>query len=202
MEILQNLGFALSASFASGLNLYATISTLGLLHRLEIIRLPSSLEILAHPLVLGIALVLYLIEFVADKVPYLDNIWDAFHTFIRPPAAAVLAYSALGEVPEVWRAAAALLSGAVALTSHGTKATTRAAANTSPEPVSNTLLSLGEDGLAITLAWLAAAHPVVALVTVGLLVALSIYVISRLFRLLLNLWRRLFTRKSGTPARA
>ena len=95
MGPIESLGFALGTAFASGLNLYATVATLGLLHRLEAIQLPSSLEVLAHPVVLGVAITLYAIEFIADKIPYVDNVWDVIHTFIRPPAAALLAWTAL-----------------------------------------------------------------------------------------------------------
>lgn len=190
-------GFLLGASFASGLNLYATISTLGLLHRYEIIRLPQSLEVLAHPVVLGVAIALYAIEFVADKIPWFDTVWDAIHTFIRPPAAALLAYTAVGAVPEPWKLVAALIAGTVALTSHGAKASTRAAANTSPEPVSNWLLSFTEDGIAIGLAWLAATHPVITLVLVLALVAVSLFVVWKLFGLLHRAWSRAFRRTAA-----
>ena len=131
---LQTLGLALGAGFSSGLNLYATIATLGLLERYGIIHLPGSLQVLSHPWVLGIALSLYAIEFLADKIPYVDTVWDAAHTLIRPPAAALLAYGATVAAPAEWRWSAALLAGGVALTSHSTKASTRAAVNTSPEP--------------------------------------------------------------------
>src|SRR5438874_4812971 len=162
MSPLETLGFALGTSFASGLNLYATVAAAGLFERLGIVHLPDSLQVLAHPAVLGLAIALFVIEFVADKVPYVDSVWDAVHTFIRPPAAAFLSYSAFsGNVPEEWRIGAALLAGSVALTSHGAKATTRAAVNASPEPLSNWTLSTVEDVLAVFLAWLAAAHPVV-----------------------------------------
>jgi hypothetical protein len=196
MTPLQTLGFALGAAFASGLNLYATVAVLGLLHRYEIIQLPSSLDVLAHPIVLVIALALYAVEFVADKVPYLDNVWDVVHTFIRPPAAALLAYSAFGSVPESWRVVAGLLAGSVALTSHGTKASTRAAANASPEPVSNSILSIAEDGIAVSLAWMAATHPFLTLVIVAVLVTISVYILVKLFGYLRQVLRRLYARSS------
>ena len=130
MSPLETLGFALGTSFASGLNLYATVAAAGLLQRFGVVHLPTQLEVLANPIVMGFALVLFVIEFIADKIPYVDSVWDAVHTFIRPPAAAFLSYSAFaGGVPEEWRVAAALLAGTVALTSHSAKATTRAAAN-------------------------------------------------------------------------
>jgi hypothetical protein len=122
------------------------------------------------------------VEFIADKVPYVDSVWDAVHTFIRPPAAALLSYSAFaGSVPEEWRLGAALLAGSVALTSHGAKASTRAAANTSPEPVSNWTLSLLEDGFAVFLAWMAAEHPLLTAAIVVVLVILAVLVIWKLF---------------------
>jgi hypothetical protein len=181
MSPLQTLGFALGTSFASGLNLYATIAAAGFFQRFGIVELPPSLHILAHPVVLGIATVLFLVEFVADKIPLVDTAWDAAHTFIRPPAAMVLAYSSFGAVPESWKLGAALLAGSVALTSHGAKASTRAAANTSPEPVSNWLLSLGEDAAAVFLSWMAAEHPILTAGIVVVLVVLAVFVIWKLF---------------------
>jgi hypothetical protein len=195
LTALQTLGFALGASFASGLNLYATIAALGLFHRYGVIHLPPSLEVLAHPVVLGVALVLYGVEFVADKVPYVDNVWDVVHTFIRPPAAAVLAYGAFGGVSEEWRIAAALLAGGVALTSHGSKASTRAAVNASPEPFSNSILSLGEDVLAVFLAWMAATHPFLTMAIVSLLVVVAIYLLVTLFGFLRRTLRRILRRE-------
>jgi len=193
MTPLDAVALALGSSFASGLNLYATLGALGLLHRYQVFQLPDSLAILAHPLVLGVAIALYAIEFLADKIPYVDNIWDVVHTFIRPPAAALLAYGALDDVPETWRVVAALVGGSIALTSHGTKASARAAANTSPEPFSNWLLSLGEDAVAVFLAWVAATHPVLAISLVLLLLAVSIYVLIKLA----GLGRRLLGRLLG-----
>src|SRR5580700_7885428 len=111
MNPLGTLGLALGAGFSSGLNLYATVATLALLQRLGVLNLPQSLQILSHPWVLGIAIALYLIEFFADKFPYFDTIWDAVHTFIRPPAAALLAFAAAGGAAPEWRWAAALLAG-------------------------------------------------------------------------------------------
>ncbi len=192
MDPLQTLGLALGAGFSSGLNLYATIATLGLLERFGIIRLPGSLQVLSHPWVLGIAIALYAMEFLADKIPYVDSVWDAVHTLIRPPAAALLAYSATVAAPPEWRWGAALLAGGVALTSHGTKASTRAAVNTSPEPFSNWLLSLGEDALAVWLTWMATVHPAATIVIVVLLIALSGFLLFHLFRFLRRALQRLF----------
>ena len=194
MEIvnpLQTLGLALGAGFSSGLNLYATIATLGLLQRYHVIHLPASLQVLSHPWVLGIALALYAIEFLADKIPYVDTVWDAVHTLIRPPAAALLAYSATLDAPPEWRWGAALLAGGVALTSHGTKASTRAAVNTTPEPFSNWLLSLGEDALAVWLTWMATVHPAATIVIVAILIMLAGFLLFHLFRFLHRSLQRL-----------
>jgi hypothetical protein len=182
MNPIEMLGLALGAGFSSGLNLYASVATLGLLQRLGVIHLPPSLEVLSHPWVLGIAISLYLIEFFADKFPYFDTTWDVIHTFIRPPAAALLAFAAAGGAAPEWRWGAALLAGGVALTAHGTKASARAAVNTSPEPFSNWFLSFGEDILAVWLTWMATAHPLATTIIVAALVALSAFLLYHLFR--------------------
>ena len=182
MNPLEIIGLAVGTGFSSGLNLYATVATLGLLQRFGVIHLPESMRGLAHPWVIGIASVLYFVEFFADKIPYVDTIWDAVHTFIRPPAAAVLAYAAAGSAAPEWRWGAALLAGTVALTSHGAKASARAAANVSPEPFSNWALSLGEDALAVWLSWMASAHPLATVVLVILLLGLCAFLLYHLFR--------------------
>jgi Domain of unknown function (DUF4126) len=182
MNPIETLGLVLGAGFSSGLNVYATVATLGLLQRFGILHLPRSLEVLSHTWVLALAVALYLIEFFADKIPYFDTIWDAIHTFIRPPAAALLAYSAAGGVSPEWRWGAALLAGGVALTSHGTKASARAAVNTSPEPFSNWVLSFGEDLLAVWLSWMASAHPLATAVIVAGLLLLCLFLLYHLFR--------------------
>jgi hypothetical protein len=192
MNPVETLGLALGAGFSSGLNLYATIATLGLLQRFGVIHLPAPLQVLSHPWVLGIAIALYAIEFFADKIPYVDTVWDAIHTVIRPPAAALLAYSAAGGAPPEWRWGAALLAGGVALTSHGTKASARAAVNASPEPFSNWTLSFGEDALAVWLTWMATVHPRATIVVVALLIAVAVFLLFHLFRFLRRALQRLF----------
>jgi hypothetical protein len=191
MSPMETLSLVLGAGFSSGLNLYATVATLGLLQRFGVIQLPENLQVLSHPLVLAIAGVLYVMEFLADKVPFIDSIWQAVHTFIRPPAAALLAFSATAAAPEAWRWGAALLAGGIALTSHGTKASARAAANMSPEPLSNWALSFGEDMLAVWLTWFATAHPAIAIVVVCLLLVVSLYLLYHLFRFLRRTLRKL-----------
>jgi hypothetical protein len=192
MNPIETLGLALGAGFSSGLNLYATIATLGLLERFGVIHLPPSLRGLSHSAVLGIAVVLYVLEFFADKIPYIDTAWDVIHTFIRPPAAAFLAFSAAGAAPAEWRWGAALLAGGVALTSHGTKASARAAVNTTPEPFSNWILSFGEDALAVWLTWMATVHPLATTVIVVALLALSAYLLFHLFRFARRACQKLF----------
>ena len=193
MSPIETLGLALGAGFSSGLNLYATVATLGLLQRFGVLRLPSGLQILSHPWILGIAIALYLLEFFADKIPYFDTFWDAIHTFIRPPAAALLAFAAAGGAPPEWRWGAALLAGGVALTSHGTKASARAAVNASPEPFSNWILSFGEDVLAVWLTWMATVHPFAATIIVSALVALCVLLLYHLFRFARRAFRQLFS---------
>src|SRR6516164_7253025 len=191
MNPLETLSLVLGAGFSSGLNLYATVATLGLLQRFGVIQLPENLQVLSHPLVLAIAGVLYVMEFLADKVPFIDSIWQAVHTFIRPPAAALLAFSATAAAPEAWRWGAALLAGGIALTSHGTKASARAAANMSPEPLSNWALRFGEDLLAVWLTWFATVHPRIAVIVVVVLVVVSLFLLYHLFRFLRRTFRRL-----------
>jgi hypothetical protein len=199
MSPIETLGFALGTSFASGLNLYLTVAAAGIFQRLGVIQLPESLQVLSHPLVLGVAITLFVVEFIADKIPYVDSAWDALHTFIRPPAAAVLSYSAFGNVPEEWKLGAALLAGSVALTSHGAKATTRAAANTSPEPVSNWALSILEDGIAVFLVWIAAEHPLITAVIVVVLVIIAVLLIRKLWRFVGYLMNRLRRPRASGP---
>ena len=184
MDIAQ-LALALGASLTAGLNLYLTLLTLGLLHRYDWLTLPANLEILSHPAVMGTAAVLLVVEFVADKVPYIDNTWDFIHTFVRVPAGAVLAASVLTDIsPElIW--VAALVGGFVSFAAHGAKSTARMVVNTSPEPFSNWVLSAAEDALSLALLWLVSVYPTVALLlSVGLLgLCLAvIYLFYRFFR--------------------
>jgi hypothetical protein len=193
MNPIETLGLALGAGFSSGLNLYATVATLGLLQRFGVLHLPPGLQVLSHPWVLAVAITLYLLEFFADKIPYFDTFWDALHTFIRPPAAALLTFAAAGGAPQEWRWGAALLAGGVALTSHGTKASARAAVNTTPEPFSNWFLSFGEDVLAVWLTWMATTHPVATTIIVAALVVLCAFLLYHLFRFARRAFQRLLS---------
>jgi Domain of unknown function (DUF4126) len=176
-----------AVSFASGLNIYATVMALGLVGRFKIVQLPGQLDVLSSTPVLAGALFLYAIEFVADKIPYVDNIWDLIHSVIRPIGGAVLAYSAVGNLDPQWQVLAALIGGSVALTSHAAKASTRAAANVSPEPFSNWVLSFGEDVMAVGLVWLSALFPWIALIVVIVLLALAIVIVVKFSRLIRRL---------------
>jgi hypothetical protein len=193
MNIFSTLGTVMGTGYSSGLNLYATILTLGLLQRFGVVHLPPGLQVVAHPAVLAIAAILYFVEFFADKIPYVDTVWDAIHTFIRPPVAAFLAYASTNSVAPEWRWGAALLAGGVALTSHSAKASTRAAVNASPEPFSNWTLSIAEDFLAVWLTWMASVHPVATAAVVGGLLILSAFLIFHLFRFAGRAFQRLST---------
>jgi hypothetical protein len=167
---------AMGSSWLSGVNLYATVATLGLLGRFAHVPLPGSLDALTNWWVIGIAGTMYCVEFVADKIPAVDTAWDAIHTFIRVPAGAVLAAASVTTFDSTIQTIALLIGGGLALTSHTTKATTRAAINTSPEPVSNIAVSAAEDVLAIGGVSLAVYYPMVmiAVVVVGVVAAFII----------------------------
>lgn len=156
------LAIGVTASFASGLNVYATLASLGLLARAGVVPLPSSLHLLASEWVIGAALLMFVIEFFADKVPAFDLIWNALQTFIRVPVAALLAWAAAAQLSPQAQLASALLGALIAFASHGGKLAVRAGVTSSPEPVSNIALSLGEDAVAIFLTWLATQHPYIA----------------------------------------
>jgi hypothetical protein len=179
---LATLGLSMGSAWLSGFNLYATVLTLGLLQRFHLVQLPGDLDFVSRAWVIGTAAVLYLVEFVADKVPVVDSVWDAVHTFVRVPAGAVLAASAFAHFDPAVRAAALLAGGSLALGSHGTKASIRMAANASPEPFSNIFLSIGEDILTIGLAALAAFHPVVILALVAVFILLLIWLGPKIVR--------------------
>lgn len=203
MSVGQILGFVFGTAFASGVNVYATIAVAGLLERFGGVQLPGSLAILGNPLVITGALILYFVEFAADKIPYVDHVWDILHTFIRPFAAAMLAYGATAAVPQEWRMLAAIVAGGIALTSHGTKASARVAVNVSPEPFSNSVVSIAEDGIAIFFAWMAARHPYATIFLVILCVALCLLVLVKFFGISRTIIRRVRRRITGrVPAPA
>ena len=173
-ELLPTLSLALGSAWTSGINLYATVFVLGLLERFGGVKLPGGLDVLDNWWIIGIAGGLYLVEFFADKIPYLDSVWDAVHTFIRVPAGAVVAYAATNQTDAGVCVIATLLGGGLALSSHGTKAALRAGANVSPEPFSNWFLSLAEDAIAFVAVFLAVYKPV--LIAIVLIIFLIFFV--------------------------
>jgi Domain of unknown function (DUF4126) len=174
----------MGSAWLSGFNLYATVATLGLLQRFHLVELPGDLDFLSRGWIIATAGVLYLVEFLADKIPIVDSVWDAIHTFIRVPAGAVLAASAFAHFSPAVRVAALLAGGSLALTSHGTKASVRMTANASPEPFSNIVLSTLEDVFTIGLTALAAFHPIVILAIVLCFVLLLVWLGPKIFRAL------------------
>ena len=172
----------MGASWVSGINLYAAVATLGLLGRFTHLQLPGDLQVLTSWWVIGIALALYIVEFVADKVPYVDSTWDVIHTFIRVPAGAVLAATAFGDFDRTIQVVALLLGGGLALSSHGTKAATRAMLNVSPEPVSNSVASVLEDIIAVVSIVCAVFLPVLLFVIVAVGLVISFFVFKRILR--------------------
>ena len=180
--LIAILGRTAAFSFAAGINLYATVAILGLVSRFKWVELPPQFAIFNNDIVIGVAVLLYVIEFFADKIPYLDTAWDLVHTAIRPLGGAFLAVASVGDASPAAQGLAALLGGTLAAGSHLTKAGTRAAANTSPEPLSNWLLSLGEDGLVVGLGVLALTHPVAALMVTAVLVGLMVLFAAAIVR--------------------
>ena len=173
MEMLVALGRTLGFSLTSGVNLYATVAILGLAARYDWVALPPQYEVFASDWVIGLALVLYAVEFVADKIPWIDSIWDSIHTIIRPIGGALVAATTVGDASPTFEVIMALVGGTVAAGSHFTKASTRVAANASPEPFSNWALIFFEDVFVVGLGLLALKYPLVALViTVVILIAI------------------------------
>ncbi|HYF19694.1 MAG TPA: DUF4126 domain-containing protein [Ramlibacter sp.] len=179
MEAPQFLALAAALGWASGFRLYAAVFLTGLSGWMGWFQLPPGLQVLQHPAVLGASGFMLFVEFFADKIPFVDSIWDALHTLIRIPAGAALAAGALGANDAAMGWIAALIGGGLAATSHATKLTTRAAVNTSPEPFSNVAVSLFEDGLVIFLLWLSATHPAIfsIVLVVSILVAIVLLVV-------------------------
>ena len=184
MEILSNLGALLGGSWASGVNLYLTIAVLGILDKMNVLSLPGDLEVISNPFIIGIAILMYLVEFFADKIPLVDSAWDSIHTFIRPIGGAALSYMAMADMGPVAQIPAALLSGTVALDSHLTKATTRAAINTSPEPFTNSIASVSEDAMVVGVIWMIIHHPIIAGILVILFIFFSIWFLKMMFKFL------------------
>jgi len=182
MSLIETLAISMGASWVSGINLYAAVATLGLLGRFADLKLPGDLDVVTNWWVIGVALVLFVIEFVADKIQLVDSLWDIVHTFIRIPAGAVLAATAFGDFDRRVQVIALMVGGGLALSSHGTKAATRALINTSPEPFSNIVVSLSEDVLAVVTVVAAVFLPVVVFLIVAAGLIFTFWLLPRVIR--------------------
>jgi hypothetical protein len=184
------VSLVVAVSFAAGLNVYATMATLGLLAHVGMLPLPDALGLLSNWWVIGASAALFAVEFFADKIPVFDLIWNALHTFIRVPVAALIAYRATSTLSPGEQLAATALGGLIALAAHGGKTAVRAAVTPSPEPFSNIGLSLGEDVVAIFLTWLSTRHPYLAGSVAAAFVLVIILLMRTVWRALRNLFRR------------
>jgi Domain of unknown function (DUF4126) len=191
MNLISTLAIAMGAGWVSGINLYAAVATLGLLGRFAHLRLPGELDILTSWWIIGLAVGLYLVEFIADKVPYVDNVWDAIHTFIRVPAGAVLAATAFGDFDRGVQVAAFLLGGGLALSAHGTKASARAAINLSPEPASNVVVSLTEDVIAVGSVLLSVFAPFILFAVIAIFLTISFLMLRKIMNAMKAMMLRL-----------
>jgi hypothetical protein len=198
MESLSQLALAGGLAWASGIRLYATLFIVGLLGRFGYLHLPEPLVVLQHDWVLIAAGIMVLGEFLADKVPGFDSVWDAIHPFIRIPAGAFLAWGAMGDATPAAQMAAAILGGLITSGTHFAKSGGRAAINTSPEPVSNWAASFGEDGLVLGGLVLAITHPAMFLVLLAVFLAFVAWLVPKLFRFLARLFRRLRGRDAAS----
>jgi len=194
MDLIASLGRTVGFSFAAGVNLYATVAMLGLASRFGWVRLPEQFNAFNNDYIIAAAVAMYLVEFFADKIPYVDTVWDIIHTAIRPVGGALIAVSTLGDASPAVQGLTALLGGTVAASSHLTKTSTRAMANASPEPFSNWFLSLGEDVFVVGLGYLAMQHPVAALAVAGVLLV----VIAAFGVVIIRTVRRWFLRRPAT----
>src|SRR6266853_385483 len=186
------VGLIVAVSFASGLNVYATVATLGLLARAGLLDLPSGLHLLVSWWVIAASGVLFAVELFADKIPAFDLFWNALHTFVRIPVAALIAYGATSQLSPEKQLLAALAGGAIALAAHGGKTAARVAVTPSPEPLSNISLSMGEDVLAIFLTWLATRHPIAAALIVAVFLAVIVVVMRWIVRAMTRALKTLF----------
>ena len=205
LDTTQLFAIAAALGWASGLRLYSVVFLTGLAGHLGWVVLPSGLQVLQQPVLLWASGAMLSVEFLADKVPWVDSLWDSVHTFIRIPAGAALAYGVFGGDQAAWATVAALLGGTLAATAHTAKATTRAAANTSPEPFSNIALSLAGDALVPGMLWLSWEHPVAFFFALAVALVVMVVVTVLLFKFLRGLGRRLrghFLPTQASPERA
>jgi len=191
MDAVSIIALSMGAAWASGINLYATLFMLGYMGASGNMTLPAELEVLTDPMVMTAAGFMYCVEFFADKIPGVDSGWDTIHTFIRIPAGAMLASSAIGDVGPAMELTTALLGGVLAAGTHTTKAGTRLLINTSPEPVTNWTASISEDLLVIGGLWVALNHPTLFIIGLVVFVLLMIWLLPRLWRLIKHIFRRI-----------
>lgn len=192
----------IAVSFAAGLNVYATVATLGLLARTGVLILPGELDVLTNWYVIGASGALFVVEFVADKIPVFDLVWNALQTFVRVPVGALLAYAATAQLGPGSQLTAAALGGTIAFAAHGAKTAMRAAVTPSPEPVSNFVLSLAEDAFTIFITWFATQHPFLAAAIVTILLVVIVLLIRWIVRALRALFQsagRQWTRLTSAP---
>ena len=203
MDILQSVALASGMAWASGLRLYLVLFSAGLLSRLGYLELPPTLQVLQNPWVLGVTAILLVLEFLADKIPIIDSVWDSVHTFIRIPAGALLAALALGGHDPALMVVAGLLGGTLTAGTHAAKAGSRALINTSPEPFSNIAVSLGEDALVTSGIAVAVFHPLLFLALLVIFIALLIWLLPKFYRGVRRVFGGIFDRKkaSGVDSR-
>ena len=198
VEALAGLGRTLGFSFAAGINLYATVAILGLASRYGWVSLPDQYRVFDNDIIIGAAICLYVVEFVADKIPWIDSLWDGVHTVIRPVGGALIAVGTLGDASPTVETLVGLLGGTLAAGTHFTKAGTRAVANTSPEPFSNWILSISEDVFVVSLGFIALKYPLVAAVIVLIGVLLMLIFATWIIRGVKRRWNRRTTAVAST----
>jgi len=192
MDVLNSIGTLLGSSWASGINLYMTVAGLGIAQRMHWINLPGEMNVLSNPFIIAIAGAMYIVEFVADKIPLFDSVWDTVHTFIRPVGAAALGYMATAHIGPAAQIPVALVTGAVSLDAHLTKATSRVAINSTTVPGTNAVASVGEDACVFGVLYLIIKHPIITAVVVICFIVFSIWFLSMMFRFLKKVLRFIF----------
>jgi hypothetical protein len=200
MDALSSVATLLGSSWASGINLYMTVAGLGIAQRMHWINLPGNMGVLANPLIIAVAALLYIVEFVADKIPFFDSVWDSVHTFIRPAGGAALGFMASSHVSPALQIPVALLTGAVALDSHLTKSTSRVAINSTTVPGTNAVASVTEDASVLGVLYLIIKHPIITLIVVILFIAFSVWFLMKMFKFLKKVLKFIFPSEGKSPA--
>lgn len=196
MDFANILPLILGSSWASGVNLYLTLAGLGIANRFGWVSLPGQLDGVSHPLIILLAVLMFAVEFCADKIPLVDSAWDSIHTFIRPVGGTVIGYLAMADANPVLQTSVALMTGSIALDSHLTKATTRAAINTSPEPVTNSIASVTEDVSVLGALYLIINHPVIISILVIIFIVFSIWFLRKMFHIVKKIFGK--NKKAGS----